>query len=91
MSRVAQLKMYGTKGVPPASSHTKKTKNLLEIDGFHWFWLVFVGKVNKLKRTNLLDTMVNDRHHGSSSDIWTPLNVLKAGVIIDLGFLGNIE
>ena len=51
MSRVAQLKMYGTKGVPPASSHTKKQKNLLEIDGFHWFWLVFVGKVNKLKLT----------------------------------------
>ena len=33
MSRVAQLKMYGTKGVPPASSHTKK--NLLEIDGLN--------------------------------------------------------
>ena len=57
MSRVAQLKMYGTKGVPPASSHTKKKQeNLLEIDGFHWFWLVFVGKVNKLKRSDLLDT-----------------------------------
>ena len=26
MSRVAQLKMYGTKGVPPASSHTKKQR-----------------------------------------------------------------
>ena len=33
MSRVAQLKMYGTKGVPPASSHTKNKENLLEIDG----------------------------------------------------------
>ena len=35
MSRVAQLKMYGTKGVPPASSHTKNKENLLEIDGLN--------------------------------------------------------
>ena len=51
--------------------------------------MVFVGKVNKLKRTNS-----NDRHHGSSSDIWTPLNVLNGGILLTWDsprFLGNIE
>ena len=40
MSRVAQLKMYGTKGVPPASSHTKNIFwKLMDRIGFGWFSL----------------------------------------------------
>ena len=39
MSRVAQLKMYGTKGVPPCTtcikSYKKNKENLLEIDGLN--------------------------------------------------------
>ena len=38
------------------------------------------------KKPLMKQFMVNDRHHGSSSDIWTPLNVLKGGGIIGLGF-----
>ena len=97
MWKVAWLKMYGTKGVPPATSHQK---NLLEIDGFRWFSLhmsrissdlvkkahtTFLGSLKVLSSRGIIGLIVATQHGCNTAatyDIWTPLNVLK-GVVWD--------